>query len=166
MHWLLRWRLWKSISISFVTLQCHTPVTFGDLINKIYYLFYPPAEEKGYYINGAKLVTSLICIFLPHEQPCNAISVWPRQKDLNDIAPLSLFQLYHLHEAWVWMTRQMSLRTHMQRMIIALFVLYHDWMISKQTIVYWTFNFLSNRSLCKWYPFVVVRQILGQGHSL
>ena len=39
----------------------------------------------------------------------------------------------------------------MQRMIIALFVLYLDWLTFDAGHFYWTFNLLWNSPLCKWY---------------
>ena len=55
----------------------------------------------------------------------------PRQKDLSDIAPLNLSQLY---KAWIWMTRQMGLHRHMRRMIITLSFTTIDWLSMQSTV--------------------------------
>ncbi len=68
----------------------------------------------------------------------NHYTAWPRQRNLSDISPLSLFQLF-TYKAWVWMARQMSLHTHTHAEDDNSY--YHDWMISKQTTVYWYIHY-------------------------
>ncbi len=79
---------------------------------------------------------------------CHTTTKGPKWHSSLESHPTILFT----YKAWVWKTRQMSLHRHMQRMIIALFVLYHDWTDSMHAgHFYWTLNLLCNRPLCKWY---------------
>ena len=70
----------------------------------------------------------------------------PRQKDISDIAPSSLFQLYYLHTKHelndtpneLWQTQAEDDNSFV-------------WLTFNAGHLYWTFNLLCNHTLCKWY---------------
>ena len=86
-------------------------------------------------------------VLIKLEKYCRTTTKWPKWHSSLESIPTIPFT----YKACVWMTRQLSLHRSRQIMIKVLSVLYHDWLTFYAGHLYWTFNLLCNRPLCKWY---------------